>query len=134
MIANYQRARGYPGPVGERALLVVIAGIVGDDGDALFLQLQRNRFPDAAAAAGDDCDACHKSSSPTGYRMMIRPRRGAPQVDRNVNRKAIREAGRLNCKAAPAHSKHHQSQRARKVGVLGNRYGVSMRVWEWWYR
>src|SRR3546814_19603682 len=83
MIADVPLARGDPGPVGERARLFVIAGIVGDDGDALFLQLQRNRFPDAAAAAGDDCDACHKSSSPTGYRMMIRPQRGAPQVDRN---------------------------------------------------
>ena len=65
MVADVPFARGDTGPVGERARLFVIAGIVGDDGDALFLQFQRNRFPDAAAAAGDDCDACHKSSSPT---------------------------------------------------------------------
>src|SRR3546814_15548922 len=54
MVADVPFARGDPGPLGERARLFVIAGIVGDDGDALFLQLQRNRFPDAAAAAGDD--------------------------------------------------------------------------------
>src|SRR3546814_5184256 len=42
--------------------------------------------------------------------MLIRPRRGAPQVDRNVNRKAIRETGRLNCQAEPAPSKNLRSQ------------------------
>src|SRR5690606_33866881 len=67
MVADVPFIGGDAGPIGKFARPFVIAAIVGDDGDAHVAQLQRNGFPDAATAAGDDCDTCHEICSPTEY-------------------------------------------------------------------
>src|SRR5688500_8565 len=42
----------------ELARFLLVAGIVGGDGDALVAQRDADRFADAAGPAGDDCTAC----------------------------------------------------------------------------
>src|SRR3546814_15937030 len=69
MVAGVSFIGAAAGAVGEGLRLFVVAGIVGDDGDVLALEREADRLPDAAAAAGDDCDACHENS-PT---QIVRP-------------------------------------------------------------
>src|SRR3546814_3245511 len=64
----------------------VIAGIVGDDGDPLVLEREADRLSDAAAAAGDDCDACHENS-PTDCQAIPKTRGDAPQVEGKESRR-----------------------------------------------
>src|SRR3546814_12115472 len=88
MVADVPFIGADAGAVGEGLRLFVVAGIVGDDGDALALEREADRLPDAAAAAGDDCDACHENS-PT---QIVRPDYDAPR------RPASCQIGRAPCR------------------------------------
>jgi hypothetical protein len=91
MVADVPAIGGYAGALGEGARLFVIACIISGDADAHILQRQRNGLADAAAPAGDDCYACHEFALPHNLALLlIRARVERPQVDRNVNRAALR--------------------------------------------
>ncbi len=62
VVAHVPFIGGDPGFGGEGAGLLLVPGIVGHDGAALFLQRKADCLADAAGAAGNDCDACHECS------------------------------------------------------------------------
>src|SRR3546814_17056056 len=80
MVADVPFIGADAGAVGKGPRPFVIAGIVGDDGDPLVLEREADRLSDAAAAAGDDCDACHENSPPD-CQAIPKTRGDAPQVE-----------------------------------------------------
>ena len=57
MIADVPFARRDDGAIAELARFCVIAPIVGDDRDALFLELEADRLTNASGSTGNDCDS-----------------------------------------------------------------------------
>src|SRR3546814_13596687 len=86
MVADVPFIGADAGAVGKGPRPFVIAGIVGDDGDPLVLEREADRLSDAAAAAGDDCDACHENS-PTDCQAIPKTRGDAPQVEGKESRR-----------------------------------------------
>src|SRR3546814_17323585 len=54
--------------------------------DVCSSDLEADRLSDAAAAAGDDCDACHENS-PTDCQAIPKTRGDAPQVEGKESRR-----------------------------------------------
>jgi hypothetical protein len=50
------------GPLREFLRLLLVAGVICGDGQALSRKREADRLADAAGSAGDDCDSCHALS------------------------------------------------------------------------
>src|SRR3546814_14154757 len=71
--------------------------------DVCSSDLEADRLSDAAAAAGDDCDACHENS-PTDCQAIPKTRGDAPQLEGTETRRQRARIVRTFEKSTPARS------------------------------